>query len=141
MTHAAITTPGQDLSDRAVSLIRTRVPILWGSLIAALITWVSPHLPVDLVTWAGAWLGSETTVALVGAAAIYAWYWAWRRLEPRIPVWLIRLVLGSAQAPIYGVNVVELTDAEVADAAALRDALDEGDPTRAVLDKVLLARI
>jgi hypothetical protein len=149
MTHAALATPGQDLSDRAVSLIRTRVPILWGSLIAALVTWASPRLPVDVVAWAADWAGSEATVALIVAAVIYAWYWVWRRLEPRIPVWVVRLVLGSALTPTYApvvddVAVITTLPAERAISAddrarlsELRDFLDEGDPARAAITTVL----
>lgn len=139
MTHVAPATPGQDLSDRVVSYLRTMVPGAWAALVGSLLAWLSPHLPGDVVGWLGGALGSEAAVAIVVAAALAGWYWLWRRLEPRVPAWLIRLVLGSSKAPVYGVNVVTLTDAEVADAASLRDALDEGDPTRSVLERILLA--
>jgi hypothetical protein len=96
-----MTTTTHPLSDRAVSWLRTTVPVLWGTIVAAILRNASPHLPGDLGTALADWLGSETTLALVTAAAIAAWYALWRWAEPRIPDWLTRLVLGSARAPIY----------------------------------------
>lgn len=135
------------LSDLAVSRLRTYVPVLWGSLAATLLRLVSPHLPGDVGQALADWLGSELALTAATAAAIAAWYWLWRRLEPRIPDWLTRLVLGSARAPGYalteapvvdGVHVVTtLTEAERADLESLRDILDEGDPGRSALDGVL----
>lgn len=115
-------TPSQQLSDRAVSLIRTRVPILWGSLIAALLTWASPYLPGAIGESLGNWLSSEAVVAVIGAAVIYAWYWAWRRFESRIPEWLTRIVLGSAQQPMYSVLTPAERDADEQAAIARRAA-------------------
>ena len=89
------------ISDRAVSWLRTVVPVLWGSVVAAILRAITPHLPGDLGTALADWLSSETTLALVTAAAIAAWYALWRWAEPRIPDWLTRLVLGSAQTPTY----------------------------------------
>lgn len=95
------TQPTHPFSDRAVSWLRTVVPVLWGSVVAAILRATTPHLPGDLGTALADWLGSETTLALVTAAAIAAWYALWRWAEPRIPDWLTRLVLGSAQTPTY----------------------------------------
>jgi hypothetical protein len=81
-----------------VSYLRTVIPVLWGSLIALLVsTWT--WLPAVVVDW----LSGETAVAVVTAAAIAVWYWAWRWLESRpwTPDWLTRLALGSAQTPVY----------------------------------------
>lgn len=85
-----------NLSDRAVSYLRTVVPILWGSIIAALIQ-AAEWLPVAVVDW----LSSEATVGLVTTAAIAAWYVVWRWAEPRLPDWLTSIVLGYALAPTY----------------------------------------
>lgn len=114
-----MSTTTHPLSDRAVSWLRTTVPVLWGTVVAAILRAVSPHLPGDLGAALATWLSSETTIALVTAAAIAAWYALWRWAEPRIPDWLTRLVLGSARPPAYapvtpeGAHVItRLTDDE-----------------------------
>ena len=84
------------LSDRAVSYLRTTVPVLWGSLIALLLRTL-PDLPAEVATA----LESEAVVGAVVALSIVVWYWVWRRLEPHVPDWLTRIVLGSAAAPTY----------------------------------------
>jgi len=84
------------LSDRAVSYLRTTVPVLWGSLIALLLRTL-PDLPAEVATA----LESEAVVGAIVALAIVVWYWVWRRLEPHVPDWLTRIVLGSAAAPTY----------------------------------------
>lgn len=89
------------LSDRAVSYLRTIVPVLWGSLVATTLRVISPHLPGDVGQALADLLESELALSLVTAAGIAGWYWVWRRLERRIPDWLVRLVLGSARTPGY----------------------------------------
>lgn len=84
------------LSDRAVSYLRTIVPVLWGSLLSATLPSL-PWLPAEVV----AWLSGDAASLAVTALAIAAWYSIWRYVEPHIPDWLTRLVLGSAQAPAY----------------------------------------
>src|SRR5690554_3700245 len=84
------------LSDRAVSYLRTIVPVLWGSLLSAVLPSL-PWLPVEVVEW----LSGDAAALAVTALAIAAWYVIWRKLEPHVPDWLTRLVLGSAQAPQY----------------------------------------
>jgi hypothetical protein len=85
-----------NLSDRAVSYLRTVVPVLWGSLIGLLVQSVT-WLPAPVI----AWLSGEAAVGVVTAGAIAAWYAVWRWAEPRIPDWLTRVVLGSALTPAY----------------------------------------
>lgn len=81
------------------SWLRTAIPGLWAALIAWLLTawpWLAgvlDEIHVDLT--------SPTVVAIVGALALAVWYAAWRKLEPRLPDWLKRLVLGGAKAPAY----------------------------------------
>jgi hypothetical protein len=97
-----------NLSDRAVSYLRTVVPVLWGSLIGLLVQ-SAAWLPAPVI----AWLSGEAAVGVVTAGAIAAWYAVWRWAEPRIPDWLTRVVLGSAQAPAYGVLLGEVQWLEV----------------------------
>lgn len=99
-------TPQQTLSDRAVSYLRTAVPIAWGTLVTYLLGWVSPHLPGDLGPLLVDALGGEAAVTLVVALAIASWYAGWRIVEPRLPDWLTRIVLGSATPPVYSPDVV-----------------------------------
>ncbi|VXB24402.1 conserved hypothetical protein [Arthrobacter sp. 9V] len=80
------------------SLLRTVVPALWGSLIG----WTIGLLPV-LEPHRVALLEYGTPLsAVVAAVLIGAWYAFWRWLEPRLPDWLTRAVLGSARTPNYG---------------------------------------
>ncbi len=81
------------LSDKVVSLLRTVVPVIWGSLIAWLLTVIS--LPASVTGF----LTNQTDVVVV--VAIAAWYAAFRWLEPKLPAWLTRIVLGSNQTPTY----------------------------------------
>lgn len=83
------------------AILRTVVPSLWGSFI----TWLVLLLPI-LSQLQPYLLGlSETVTAaltsVVTAVVIGAWYALWRWLQPRLPVWLIQAVLGSAKTPVY----------------------------------------
>lgn len=79
------------------SILRTIVPAMWGSFIA----WAIGLLPV-LEPHREALLEYGTPLsAVVAAVLIGAWYAFWRWLEPRLPDWLTRAVLGSAQTPTY----------------------------------------
>lgn len=136
--------PSSGLSDRAVSVLRTAVPSLWGALVAALLGVLAGHLPVEVYDPLAEALSSDLLVAVVVAAVIAAWYALWRRVEPFIPDWLTRVVLGSARTPAYAPTssdgaavVTSLDDTERTNLASLRDALDEGDPGRLALDRVL----
>jgi hypothetical protein len=46
-------------------------------------------------------LSSDVVLSLLVVASIAVWYAIARWLEPRLPDWLTRLVLGSAAAPTY----------------------------------------
>jgi hypothetical protein len=94
-------TPGAVLSDRVVSLLRTAVPSLWGSLVAWAAVALTGYLPEPVQAAVIDALSSEYTIAVVMAAAITGWYAAWRWMEPRLPAWLVRIALGSAQTPTY----------------------------------------
>ena len=86
------------LSAYVVSLLRTVVPVAWGSLIAWLLTVISLPAPVS------GFLTAQTDLVVV--VAIAAWYAGFRWLEPRLPAWLTRIVLGSNQTPSYAVPVI-----------------------------------
>lgn len=79
------------------SILRTLVPALWALLIGKALVLVPALEPLraDLLAY-GDWLAVFLSVALIGA-----WYAFWRWLEPRLPDWLTRAVLGSAKAPTY----------------------------------------
>ena len=79
------------------SILRTLVPALWGSLVAWLLG-VAPLLaPLEAHL-----LGlSDVILPVLTAVIIGAWYAFWRWLEPRLPDWLTRAVLGSAKTPSY----------------------------------------
>ena len=79
------------------SILRTLVPALWGSFVAWLLG-VAPLLsPLEAHL-----LGlSDVILPVLTAVIIAAWYAFWRWLEPRLPDWLTRAVLGSAKAPQY----------------------------------------
>lgn len=79
------------------SLLRTIVPYVWG----LVVTWLITFLPV-LAPLEDQLLGLATIALPVLAAVLSAaWYAFWRWLEPSLPKWLVRAVLGSAKAPVY----------------------------------------
>lgn len=98
--------------DRVTAWLRTTVPALWGSLVAWLLgVVVLPDAVAEALT-------SEAVVAAVLALAIGAWYALWRWLEPRLPAWVVRLVLGSARSPRYVEHDPPLTAAQLEAARA-----------------------
>ena len=79
------------------SILRTIVPALWGSFIG----WALALVPV-LEPLREQLLGyGDLAAPIVGALIIGAWYALWRKLEPRLPDWLTRILLGSAKTPSY----------------------------------------
>lgn len=90
-----------NVSDRAVSYLRTVVPVLWGSVVAQVVAWLAGRIDGDVANAVADWLQSEAAVTAVTAAAIALWYVVWRRVEPHVPDWLTRIVLGSAKPPTY----------------------------------------
>jgi len=129
------------LSDRAVSYLRTAVPVLWGSLVGLVLGWVAPHLPGDLGQLLADFLGGEAALTFVVALAIAGWYALWRRVEKRIPDWLTRIVLGSAAAPSYS-PVVAVLSADGTPVAGPASDQPDGTPVVAGLtdhERVALA--
>ncbi|WP_402465824.1 hypothetical protein [Isoptericola aurantiacus] len=84
------------MNDKVTSWLRTAVPALWGSAVAWLLARYA--LPVEVADL----LQSPVATSAVVALAIGAWYALWRWLEPHLPAWATRLVLGSNSAPTYG---------------------------------------
>lgn len=87
--------PASSISDIVVSMIRTIVPVAWGSAL----TWVATQLPflADHLNAAGATgLG-----AVLVAVLTTLWYTLMRNLEAFLPAWLTVLVLGSNRPPTY----------------------------------------
>jgi hypothetical protein len=114
------------LSDKVVSLLRTVVPVIWGSAIAWLLTVIALPTPVT------GFLTNQTDLVVV--VAIAGWYAGFRWLEPKLPAWLTRIVLGSNQTPTYA-PVVAVTpvvakspEQLTADAAARAFAKDPSTP-------------
>ncbi|MDQ0820439.1 hypothetical protein QFZ79_002731 [Arthrobacter sp. V4I6] len=79
------------------SILRTLVPALWGSLVAWLLG-VAPLLAPLEAHLLGV---ADIILPILTAVIIGAWYAFWRWLEPRLPDWFTRAVLGSAQTPTY----------------------------------------
>lgn len=79
------------------SVLRTVVPMAWAAIVAWLLSngWISTDLADTISTWSPAL--TAAAVAVVGAV----WYAVWRKLEPKLPDWVRRLLLGAAQAPTY----------------------------------------
>ena len=93
MTHQP--PPASSVSDIVVSIIRTVVPVAWGSAL----TWVATQLPLlaDALNQAGATgLG-----AVLVATLTTLWYSLMRSVERYLPAWLTVLVLGANRPPTY----------------------------------------
>ncbi|MCR6647811.1 MAG: hypothetical protein NVV70_06585 [Cellulomonas sp.] len=130
-TPATITTTDERtaLSELAVATLRTGVPAAWGALVAYLLGVLAGHLPDELHATVTDLLASPAMSALAVSVVIAAWYWLWRRLEGYVPLWLVRLVLGSARTPSYapvtadGAAVITSVDAPAGyEVAAVSDA-------------------
>jgi len=84
------------MSDRLRSIVRTVMPGAW----AALVLWLVRQFA--LPDAAAAWLTSSAVVeAVTNVAALAAVYAFARWIEPRLPDWLTRVLLGSATPPTY----------------------------------------
>lgn len=81
------------------SWLRTVVPGAWAALITTVLTawpWLAgvlERINVDL--------SSPAVATVVVALVLAAWYAAWRKIEPLLPDWAKRLVLGGAKSPTY----------------------------------------
>jgi hypothetical protein len=81
------------MSDRFISWLRTIFPVAWS----ALVSWLAALCVPEFVTGA---LGSagELVVLPIIVGVVYPLL---RSIEPRLPDWLTRVLLGSAQPPTY----------------------------------------
>jgi hypothetical protein len=122
MTHlpaATSVTGATSLGDRGASILRTAIPAVWGAVVIQLLAWLAPSLPGDVGDSLATLLESEVALGFVTAVAIAIWYALWRVVEPHLPDWLTRLVLGSAAAPTYakttpdGAAVVTTLDGQI----------------------------
>jgi hypothetical protein len=91
--------------DWGLSWIRTTVPVLWGFLLTFLAT-RSPELYAAL--------DNPALLAAVVGVVTVVWYSLMRWVEPHLPAWLTRFVLGSNMPPSYGM-VLEGTVESVVD--------------------------
>lgn len=94
-----------------ISILRTVVPALWGSFIVWLLGLVPVFEPLreDLLAYA------DLAVPIIAGVIIGAWYAFWRWLEPKLPDWATRILLGSAHAPAYAPAVRVGIDQETID--------------------------
>lgn len=81
------------MRDLVTSWVRTVVPGLWAALVAWLVSLGLPEAYGDV-------LGGMADELLV-PLALAAVYGAIRWLEPRVPAWLARLLVGSEKQPSY----------------------------------------
>lgn len=79
------------------AILRTVVPALWGSVIA----WLIGVLPILAPLEADLNGLADIALPIITAVIIGSWYAFWRWLEPKLPDWLTRAVLGSAKTPSY----------------------------------------
>lgn len=85
--------------EKVPAYLRTVVPTLWGGLIAWLLVHAS-WIPVEIAEY----LKSDPVVVVVSGLAVLAWYALWRKVEPRLPAWFTRIVLGSNLSPTYSLG-------------------------------------
>lgn len=81
--------------DYGVSLLRTGVPIAWGYVL----TWLVGLIPALQPVLERPEVIGLSNVITFGLAL--GWYAVMRWIEPRLPAWLTRIVLGANAAPTY----------------------------------------
>lgn len=87
-----------------ISLLRTFVSWVWALFIGWLLLVLPIFQPFEESLLALPALVLPTLIAVIAAA----WYAFWRWIEPKLPDWLTRALLGSAKAPVYPVPVDSL---------------------------------
>ena len=101
------------MSNLVTSWLRTVVPGLWSAAVTALLVWLGANAPwvISVLDALNLDLESPTVAAFVMAAVLAGWHALFRKVEPHLPDWLTRLVLGSAAVPLY-VNPVSSQGSE-----------------------------
>jgi hypothetical protein len=91
------------LSDGVTSWLRTVIPGLWAAIVTTVVTWLGTNAPwaIDLMATLGVDLESPTTTAFIVSLTLAGWYALFRKIEPHLPPWLTRIVLGSNSQPHY----------------------------------------
>lgn len=89
------TTPAKHgpISDYVTSHLRQFVPTIYGFIASWLVSLGIPDAVLDA--------HSALIMAALTTVLSAAWYFLWRAVEPHLPAWLRRLVLGAARAPRY----------------------------------------
>lgn len=84
--------PPPSLRDWGLSWIRTGVPVLWG----LLLTFLASRAPAiyELVN-------NPYAAGLAVGLVTLAWYSLARWVEPRLPAWLTRVIIGANTPPQY----------------------------------------
>jgi hypothetical protein len=83
------------MSDYVRSVVRTVLPAAWSMFVLWLVSLGLPQSAAD-------WLASETVATkVVEVTALAIVYGFVRWIEPHMPDWLARLLLGSAKPPTY----------------------------------------
>ena len=78
-------------------LLRTLVPYFWGTAV----TWLIGALPVLEPLRDDLMAQTPFLVELVSVLVSALWYYAFERLSPYIPDWLLSILMGSAKSPTY----------------------------------------
>jgi hypothetical protein len=81
------------MPDRLIGWLRTVVPVAWSAFVTWLATLCVPEAITGPLGDAGDLVVTPIVLALV--------YPLIRWIEPRLPDWLTRILLGSAKAPTY----------------------------------------
>lgn len=79
------------------SILRTVVPAIWGSAVSWLLSVVPALEPLREILLEQA----EFLIPILSGLIIGGWYAFWRWLEPKLPDWATRVLLGSSKAPVY----------------------------------------
>jgi hypothetical protein len=81
------------MSDRFVSWLRTVFPVAWSALLA----WMASLCVPTFVTGALGPAGELVVLPIIVGVVYPVVRW----IEPRLPDWLTRVLLGSARPPTY----------------------------------------